>query len=66
MKQEYDFSSATRGRFYRPHADLAAPVHLDPAIRTWLASYAKSKGTTPSELVIELLRKDTEAIEATK
>ena len=30
MKDEYDFSGAVRGKFYRPDAQLAAPVHLDP------------------------------------
>lgn len=30
MKDEYDFSGAERGRFYRPGAELAPPVHLAP------------------------------------
>lgn len=66
MKRQYDFSDAARGKFFRPDLDLASPVHLDPGIRERLASYAKSKGTTLSALVNELLQKDIELIEAAK
>jgi hypothetical protein len=29
MKEEYDFSAAARGKFYRPDTQLIPPVHLD-------------------------------------
>lgn len=29
MKEEYDFSNAERGKFYRPDAQLNIPVYLD-------------------------------------
>jgi hypothetical protein len=66
MKREYDFSKAERGRFYRPRAELAPPVHLDPKVAEWLTSHADLKGTTLNELVNELLRKDIELIETAK
>ena len=66
MKREYDLANAVRGKFYRPELDLVPPVHLEPRIRDWLASHARSQGTTLSELVNELLRKDIERIDAAK
>jgi uncharacterized DUF497 family protein len=31
MKREYEFASATRGKFHRPEMELVPPVHLGPA-----------------------------------
>ncbi len=44
MKDEYDFSKAECGRFYRPGAKLQLPVYLDDDVRTYLQERAKSKG----------------------
>jgi len=66
MKDEYDFSNAERGKFYRADAQLIPPVHLDPEIRSYLAARAEARGTSLSTLVNELLRKDIELIEAAK
>jgi hypothetical protein len=66
MKDEYDFSNAVRGKFYRPGAQLIPPVHLDPEILNYLSARAEARGTSLSELVNELLRKDIEQIEAAK
>ena len=64
MKDEYDFSKAKRGRFYRPDAVLAPPVHLEPDVLAFLASRADARGISLSELVNALLKKDIELIEA--
>ena len=37
MKDEYDFSKAQRGRFFREAAVLAPPVHLDPEVLAFLS-----------------------------
>jgi hypothetical protein len=66
MKDEYDFSNAERGKFYRSGAQLIPPVHLDPEILNYLSARAEARGTSLSELVNELLRKDIELIEAAK
>ena len=63
MKEEYDFSGAVRGKFYRPDAQTAAPVHLDPEILDYLSVRAKARGTSLNSLVNELLKKDIELIE---
>jgi hypothetical protein len=64
MKDEYDFSNAERGRFYRPDAALVPPVHLDPEVLAFLTARAKARGVSLSELVNALLKKDIELIEA--
>jgi len=64
MKDEYDFSKAERGRFYRPDAALTPPVHLDSDVLAFLAARAEARGVSLSELVNALLRKDVELIEA--
>jgi hypothetical protein len=64
MKDEYDFSKAEQGRFYRPDAVLIPPVHLDPEVLTFLSARAEARGLSLSELVNALLKKDIELIEA--
>jgi hypothetical protein len=64
MKDEYDFSRAERGRFHRPGAVFAPPVHLDPEVLAFLAARAEARGVSLSELVNALLKKDIELIEA--
>ena len=66
MKDEYDFSNAERGKFYRRDAQLIPPVHLDPEVLSYLAARAEARGTSLSALVNDLLRKDIELIEAAK
>ena len=64
MKDEYDFSKPERGRFCRPDAVLAPPVHLDPEVLAFLNARAEARGVTLSELVNALLKKDIELIKA--
>ena len=64
MKDEYDFSKAERGRFYRSEAVLTPPVHLDPDVLAFLTARAEARGVSLSELVNALLKKDIELIEA--
>jgi len=63
MKEEYDFSNAERGRFYRPDTQLNIPVYLDQDIESWFAEKAKAKGVNLQSLVNDLLRKDISLIE---
>ncbi|HEY1748731.1 MAG TPA: hypothetical protein VGG11_18440 [Xanthobacteraceae bacterium] len=64
VKDEYDFSRAERGRFYRKDAALVPPVHLDPDVLSFLTKRAAARGIPLNELVNELLKKDIELIEA--
>ena len=64
MKDEYDLSNAKRGKFYREAAVLVGPIHLEPEILRFLQARAAARGTSISQLVNELLKKDIELIEA--
>ena len=66
MKDEYDFSKAERGKFYRQDAVLAPPIHLDPEVLAFLSERAKARGVPLNELVNALLKKNIELIEATE
>jgi len=64
MKDEYDFSAAERGKFFRKGATLVPPVHLEPEILRYLSERAAAQGTSLNVLVNRLLLKDIELIEA--
>jgi hypothetical protein len=64
MKDEYDFSKAPRGQFFRQDAALAPPIHLDPQVLAFLTARAQARGMPLNELVNALLKKDIELIEA--
>lgn len=64
MKKEYDFSGAARGKFFRPDAELVAPVHLDADLVRYFRARAEARGATLSDLINQLLREDMEQIEA--
>jgi len=40
MKDEYDFSKAERGKFFREGARLVPPVYLEPDVLDYLAEFA--------------------------
>ena len=63
MKEEYDFSNAERGKFYRPDAQLNIPVYLDQDIENWFTEKAKAKGVNLQSSVNKLLRKDISLIQ---
>lgn len=64
MKDEYDFSNAERGKFFRPNLRLIPPVRLEPEVLDFLATRAQARGTTVNQLVNQLLKKDMELIQA--
>jgi hypothetical protein len=66
MKDEYDFSNADRGKFFRKGARLVPPIHLDPEVLDYLAARASARGISLSTLVNTLLKKDIELIDAGK
>ncbi|MFM9941778.1 MAG: hypothetical protein ACKVP7_20020 [Hyphomicrobiaceae bacterium] len=63
MKAEFNFSNATRGKFYRAGADLVPLVHSEPEVLCYLQAKAAARGVSLSTLVNELLKKDIELIE---
>jgi hypothetical protein len=55
LPAEIDFSSGTRGKFYRPAALLNLPVYLDADVQAYLTTRAKARGIEVAQLVNELL-----------
>ncbi len=66
MKDEYDFSTAKRGKFFREGARLVPPVHLEPEVLDSLSEVAKARGVSLNSLVNTLLKKDIERIDSTE
>ncbi len=60
MKEEYDFSNAEQGKFYRPEAELDIPIYLDREVREFFMKNVRPEGRSLNELVNELLKKDIE------
>ena len=56
MKEEYDFSKAERGKFYRPDAVFEFPVYLDSDVEAYLRQLAEEKEIDVQQLVNEWLR----------
>lgn len=64
MKDEYDFSNAERGKFFKSKLRLIPPVRLDPEILEFLATRAEARGTTLNQLINQLLKNDIDSIRA--
>lgn len=64
MKQEYDFSKAERGKFYRPDAVAHIPIYLDPDVEQALQSLADDTGQTVGVLVNSWLRSNLSIVQA--
>lgn len=60
MKKKYDFSKAVKGKFYVPEKDLHIPIYLDSKNKKFFNERAISLGTTTSDLVNKVLRKEVE------
>ncbi len=62
MKEEYDFSDAEQGKFYRPIEELEIPIYLDKELKEYLFKNFKSKGHAFSlnQIVNSLIRKNVE------
>ena len=66
MREEYDFSKAERGKFYKPDAKVQLPVYLDDDVQATLVSIANATGKDFSTLVNELLKKDIELLQVVR
>jgi len=44
MKDEYDFSNAEQGKFYRPLEELDIPIYLDKDVKEYFMQKVRSKG----------------------
>ena len=58
MKEEYDFSKAERGKFYRPDVTLNIPIYLEAENLVFVQKLAKKKRADMSKIVNDLIRSD--------
>lgn len=63
MIREYDFSKATRGKFYRKGAELRLPIYLGAKLQRKLERLAQTKGRDVSDMVNQLLKKELDFLE---
>jgi len=60
MKQEYDFTNAEQGKFYRPIEELELPIYLDKDVKIFFMDKVKSKGFSLNQLINSILKQDIE------
>ena len=62
MKDEYDFSDAEQGKFYRPLEKLDIPIYLDKEVKEFFINKLRTKKSKYSitEVINTLLKKDIE------
>ena len=62
MKDEYDFTDAEQGRFYRPLEELDIPIYLDKEVKAFFIQKLRAKGQhfSLNEMINALLKKDIE------
>jgi hypothetical protein len=62
MKDEYDFTDAEQGKFYRPLDQLDIPIYLDPEIKKFFMEKMKekTKDFSLNNLVNSLIKQDIE------
>jgi hypothetical protein len=64
MLEEYDFSKAERGKYYRPDMKLNIPIYLDEDVSAFVEKIATKKNLDRSAVVNELLKGDIKLAEA--
>lgn len=62
MKEEYDFTNAEQGKFYRSIEELDIPIYLDTEVKNFFLANIKNKKSdfSLSETVNSLIKKDIE------
>ena len=62
MKDEYDFTNAEQGKFYRPIEELDIPIYLDDEVKNFFFKNLKEKVSDFSlnNIVNSLIKQDIE------
>lgn len=62
MKEEYDFTGAEQGKFYRPIEELDIPIYLDQEIKAYFLEnfQNKSKDFSLNSVINSLIKQDIE------
>ena len=64
MKEEYDFSKAEQGKFYRPLDELEIPVYLDKDVGEFFCRKAAERDIDLKKVVDTILRKEMDLLRA--
>ncbi len=62
MKEEYDFSTAEQGKFYRPVDELQIPVYLNKDVEKFFYQRAGEKNINLKQVVDTILRKEMDLL----
>ena len=62
MKDEYDFTNAEQGKFYRPLEELDIPIYLDKEVKEYFLRNIKEKDISFSlnKIINSLIKKNIE------
>jgi hypothetical protein len=60
MKKEYNFSKASRGKFYVPAEDIEIQIYLDKNVRIFYQNAARSKNMQLGKMINSVLKKEME------
>jgi hypothetical protein len=62
MKEEYDFTNAEQGKFYRPIEELDIPIYLDKEVKNFFMKNIKDKTSDFSlnKIINSLIKQDIE------
>ena len=66
MKEEYDFSTGERGRFYHPDAAFSLPVYLEPDVSDYMGQLADEQNVDVQDLVNEWLRMNIKLVQSAR
>ena len=62
MKEEYDFSTAEQGKFYRPIDELEIPVYLDKDVEKFFYQRTAGRNIDLKQIVDTILRKEMDLL----
>ncbi len=62
MKEEYDFSTAEQGKFYRPIDELEIPVYLDKDVKKFFYQRTAGRDIDLKQIVDTILRKEMDLL----
>lgn len=62
MKQEYDFTKAEQGKFYRPIEELDIPIYLERDVEIFFYQMAMRKKSGLRNIVGAILRKEMDLL----
>jgi hypothetical protein len=64
MKEEYDFSRAEQGKFYRPIDELEIPIYLDKDVEKFFYQRAAGRDIDLKQIIDTILRKEMDLLRA--